>query len=260
MTYQSLLILVLGFVFSIAVAWGLNAYVARRKQGLFTVLDEKVSLKSPEDRSRFGRLDGRARLVFLLLAICAGSAAYVVLRAFSHLRVMLLPAAMMTVAGDGAVLIFIAGVVGAGIATATLIPVMRRWWPEDTKWYLAYTSLRDHNGGYERSYRIFGSVIVALALMPFPWALNWYVQARDIGLIVHPFFSVHEQLYRYSDIQSIEIVAVRNRYGYQDRYFLSFKDGRMLEPCNDFPVRDESGYTPLIQLLSRKSEVLVKRH
>lgn len=260
MTYQSLLILALGFVFSIAVAWGLNAYVARRKQGLFTVLNEKVSLKSPEDIRHFGRVDGLARLVFLLLAICAGCAAYVVLRAFSHLRVMMLPAAMMTVAGDGVVLIFIAGVVGAGIATATFIPVMRHWWPEDTKWYLAYMSLRDRSGGYERSYRVYGSVIVVIALMPFPWALNWYVQARDIGLIVHPFFAVHEQLYRYSDIQSIEIVAVRNRYGYQDRYFLSFKDGRMLEPCNDFPVSGGSGYTPLIQLLSRRSGVPVKRH
>ncbi|GLQ92563.1 hypothetical protein GCM10007901_15140 [Dyella acidisoli] len=167
---------------------------------------------------------------------------------------------MITVAAEEGVLASIGGIVGMGVATAMLIPVMRHWWPEDTKWYLAYTSMRNHSGGYESFYRVCGSAIVALALIPFPWALNWYVQARDNGLVVHPFFAVHEELFRYSEIKSIEIVPVRNRYGYQDRYFVSFKDGRMLDACNDFPARDESDYAPLIQLLSRKSGVPVKRY
>lgn len=260
MAYQSLLILALGFIFSIAVAWGLNAYLVRRKRGLFTVLEGKISLQSAEDRQHFARLDGRARLTFLLLTMGAGSAAYFVLYAISIVRLMILPPAMISVVAERDVLASIAAVVGMGVATAILIPVMRYWWPEDTKWYLAYTSMREHSGGLERSYRVWGAFIVALALMPFPWALNWYVQARDVGLIVHPFFAVHEQLFRYSDIQSIEIVAVRNRHGYQDRYFLGFKDGRTLEACNDLPFRDESDYTPLMQLLSKKSGVPIRRH
>lgn len=260
MKYQSLMVLVLGFAFSIASAWALNAYVASRKKGLFTVLDVKIDLSCPEDKSRFARLDGRARLVFLLLTVCAGGFVYVVLQAISSLRTMLLPRAMISVVTDEISLAFIGCVAGAGIAMAILIPVMRRWWPENTKWYMAYTAKRDRSGGYERSYRVWGSVIVALALMPFPLMLNWYAQARDVGLIIHPFFSISERLFPYSDIKSIEIVALRGRYGYQDLYFLSFKDGQTLKVDNNFPVRRESEYTPLMRLLSEKSGVPIKRH
>ncbi|HKU17940.1 MAG TPA: hypothetical protein VJP80_01570 [Candidatus Saccharimonadales bacterium] len=260
MKYQSLLILVLGFAFSIASALALNACLANRKQGLFTVLDAKIDLNNPQDRSRFARLDGRARLVFLFLTVCAGGFVYVVLQAISSLRMMLLPPAMINVVADRISLAFIGCVGGAGIAMAILVPVMRRWWPEDTKWYLAYTIKRDRGGGYERSYRVWGSAIVALALMPFPLMLNWYAQARDVGLIIHPFFSISERLFPYSDIKSIEIVALRGRYGYQDHYFMSFKDGQTLKVDSNFPVRCESEYTPLMRLLSEKSGVPIKSH
>jgi hypothetical protein len=257
--YQSILILVLGLVFSIGVAWCLSAYMARKNPALFTVLEAKIDLRRTEDRARFAKLNNRASVVFLLLTICAGTATYFVLWAISSLRMMMLPSAMITVVAEGVVLVFIAGIAGSGVAMTVFVPALRHWWPEETKWYLAYQSMRDHGGGYERTYRLWGSIIVALALMPFPLTLNWYVQARDVGLIIHPFFAVHEQLFPYSDIRSIELVPIRVRHGYQDRYFVSFKDGRILKADSDFPARRESDYTPLIQLLSRKSGVPVKR-
>ena len=259
MTYQSILILALGLVFSIGVAWCLSACMAKKKPTLFTVLEAKIDLRCAEDRARFAKLNNRASLVFLLLAICAGTVTYFVLFAISSLRMMILPPAMITVVAEGVALAFIAGVAGTGVAMAAFVPVMRHWWPEETKWYLAYMSMRDHGGGYERTYRVWGSIIVALALMPFPLVLNWYVQARDVGLIIHPFFAVHEQLFHYSDIRSIELVSVRVRHGYQDRYFVSFKDGRILKADSAFPARCESDYMPLFQLLSLKSGVPVKR-
>lgn len=259
MTYQSILILALGLVFSIGVAWCLSACMAKKKPTLFTVLEAKIDIRCAEDRARFAKLNNRASFVFLLLAICAGTVTYFVLCTISGLRMMILPPAMITVVAEGTVLAFIAGVAGTGVAMAAFVPVMRHWWPEETKWYLAYQSMRDHGGGYERTYRVWGSIIVALALMPFPLALNWYAQARDVGLVIHPFFAVQEQLFHYSDIRSIELVSVRVRHGYQGRYFLSFKDGRMLKADSAFPARCESDYTPLIQLLAQKSGVPVKR-
>jgi hypothetical protein len=255
-THDSLLVLALGLLFSVAVPLGLHACVVRRKRDLFTVISVKTDLYSAEDRKRFAQLESLGKVIFLLSAIGVGTVAYFVLRAISSLRVMLLPQAAENVVAGGDVTIPIAMFVGVGVAGATYIPIMRRWWPEGGNWYLAYSSKRHHGGSYERFCSALGSVIVALGLVVFPFVLNWYVQARANGLAIHPFFAVQEKVFSYSEIQSIEFSPVLNRGGYQNHFFLRLKDGQVLGP-NDFPSEGESQHK-LMGYLSKKSGVPIK--
>jgi hypothetical protein len=237
------------------------AYIAYLKRVAPALSVEDADIYSKDGDRRFKKLDGRSNGVFLLLTICFGVAVFFLLRVVGQLRFAMLPPALMSFPISGAFFGLIAGFTGMGLAMAAFGPVSRYLWPEDTRWYSLYLSNRRYDCDYDRLCRGFGVGTILLALITLVLGLNCYVQVRNEALVVHHFFGLHEQVYPFTEIKSIEtapkFVAPNGRIRHDRDYIVDFKDGQKWI-AGDLPSGDIYERGEVANLLSKKSGVAIK--
>jgi hypothetical protein len=258
MGYQSLWVIAAGLLFNLVVIGSFNAYIAHLKRVAPAPSVGSLDISSQDARKRFTKLDGRTNGFFLLLAMGVGTALYFVLHFIGGLRSAMLPPALMSFPISSAFFCLLALFLGVGIGAATTMPILRRWWPEDTAWYSTYLSVKRYGSDYDRLCHGMGMAVAALALLALPFGLNTYVQAREEGFVVHPFFGFHERTFAYSDIQGIEDAPRYTRNGTRWHYIVTFKDGQTWDSDN-MPSGGRYESKQLIQLLAHRAGIKVKK-
>lgn len=257
---EALKILVIGVGAMVLFLGSIFGYIAYLKRVAPAASDATQDVTGSDADKRFAKLDGHANLLFMLLTLVCGVLAYLVVYAIDSVRVMLLPQALMTYPMSHAFLYMVAGVAGAGLASMMFAMVVRWRWGEDARWYLAYASVRRYGCNYERLCRGLGFGLVALAALALPLGLNVYVQVRDASFVVHPFFALHERVYAYGDIRSIEtaskFIAPNGRIRDGRDYVVHFSDGGRWVAA-DLPSGDGYDRSQVVTLLAKRAGVTI---
>lgn len=258
MQSEALKIMIIGVGAIALMLGGFIAYIAHLKRVAPPNNDPTLEVAGPDADKRFAKLDGRANLLFLLLSVVFAALAYLVIYATDVLRVRLLPNAIMTFPTSHGFLGLIAGFAGMGVASMVFGSVIRSRWGEDARWYLAYASVRRYGCDYERLCHGLGVTLVFMTVLALPLALNWYVQVRDKAFVIHPLFALHERVYAYSEIQSIEtagrFIAPNGRVRHERDYVIHFKDGSRWVAAN-LPSGDFYDRQRVTELLAQRAGV-----
>lgn len=100
--------------------------------------------------------------------------------------------------------------------------------------YLLASQLRRRYDIRKATHILFGSVGLIVALF-VTLGLNWYAQFREDDIRIHPFFSLHEQLYNYDEISGLVMTSHLKAHAgnivSRARWFIIFNDGNRW--CNE---------------------------
>lgn len=245
-------------LFTFGVIGGLNMCMAHVRRAGAMPPAEDIDFDSAESVKRRNKMDNLNNGTFLVLAIGFGTLAYYALRALARLRFALLPSAQLSFSASNWFLGVIAMFWGIGFAILFTCPLISSWDNNGERFYSAFLSQCRYHCNYDRLCRRLGIAIILLMLIPLSLGLNWYVQVRSNAFVFHPFIGVHEQVYRFSEIEAIitapEFVAPNGRVRHERDFVVHFRNGKRWV-ASDLPSGDVYEREEVANLLSKKSGV-----
>lgn len=125
--------------------------------------------------------------------------------------------------------------------------------------YSSYLSVRRYGCDYDRLCRGLSVPLFLVTTTGLALGINQYVQVRQDAIALHHFFSLHEQTYRYADVDRIETAVTRlNKRQTGHDYIIVFHDGTSLDLYRELPSGGKSVRAEVASLVAKKAGVAIK--